>query len=311
MFISAPYLIMGGDNTSAQPPPPVEIAQLSQIDQGDFMSVHETTLVAYQPTLIGRPLSGQGGSGNHLIYHTVKDGETVSLIAEKYNIDTDTIFWANDISSLHDINVGDVINILPINGALHKVEDGETLLAIANQYDVKVKEIVETNDLEDSHHIFEGQELLVPGASVQEPKASTQRAPTPAPAPTSTPTQSVATGYFIRPTQGRLTQGPHAWHPNAVDIANACYTHIRAAASGTVKLVSTKGYYNGGYGNYIIVAHPNGTRTLYAHLATHRALVATNQQVVQGQVIGYMGTTGRSTGCHLHFEVHGALNPIR
>lgn len=305
MFISAPYLIMGGNSTAAQPPNPVEVSQLTQADQGDFMSVHETTLVAYQPTLIGRPLSGQGGSGNHLVYHTVQDGETVSLIAEKYNISANTIFWANDISSAHDINTGDVLNILPINGALHRVQNGETLVAIAREYDVKVQTIVQTNDLEDSYHIFEGQELLVPGARVQISTTPTQRTFTPA------PTRPVASGYFIRPAVGRLTQGPHAWHPNAVDIANPCYTHIRAAASGTVSLVSAKGHYNGGYGNYIIVDHSNGTRTLYAHLATHRPLVVVNQQVNQGQVIGYMGTTGRSTGCHLHFEVHGAPNPIR
>lgn len=297
--------MMGGQSATSTPANPVDVAQLTQSDQGEFMSVHETTLVAYQPTLTSRPLTGQGGSGNNLIHHTVRNGDTVSTIAEKYNISANTIFWANDISSIHDLNVGDVLTILPVSGVLHEVQRGQTLLAIASQYDVEAQTIVQTNDLEDSHHIFDGQELLIPGAS-----ARTTRSVASAPARI-TSTQSVASGYFIRPTQGRLTQGPHRGHPNAVDIANACSTPIRVAASGTVRLVSTTGHYNGGYGNYIIVAHSNGTRTLYAHLKTHRALVGVGQRVTQGQTIGYMGSTGYSTGCHLHFEVHGAPNPIR
>ena len=306
MFVLAPYFMMGGGSVVATLPNPVEVSPLAQGDQGELMSVHQTTLMAHKPTATGRPLLGQGGSGNNLVHHIVQEGETVSTIAERYGISTNTIFWANDISSVHKISVGDVLTILPVSGILHEVRSGETLLAIASEYDVEAETIVDTNDLEDIHHIFEGQELLIPGASHSATQTSTSRV-----ASVRTPTQSVASGYFIRPTTGRLTQGPHGGHPNAVDIANVCGTPIYAAASGTVRLVSTRGHYNGGYGNYIIIAHPNGTQTLYAHLTTNRALVAVNQSVARGRVIGYMGNTGYSTGCHLHFEVRGAPNPIR
>lgn len=294
--------MMGGGSVVATLLDPVEVSPLTQ---GELMSVHQTTLMAHRPTATGRSLLGQGGSGNNLVHHIVKEGETISTIAEHYGISSNTIFWANDISSVHRISVGDVLTILPISGILHEVRSGETLLAIANEYDVEADTIVETNDLEDIHHIFEGQELLIPGASRVVARSSTRTISA------RTPTQSVASGYFIRPTTGRLTQGPHGGHPNAVDIANACGTPIRAAASGVVRLVSTRGHYNGGYGNYIIIAHSNGTQTLYAHLATNSALVAVNQSVAQGKVLGSMGNTGYSTGCHLHFEVRGAPNPIR
>ncbi len=111
-------------------------------------------------------------------------------------------------------------------------------------------------------------------------------------------------GYFIDPVPGyRLSQGIH--DNNAVDLAIGKGTPIHAAAAGRV-LLARNGY-NGGFGNVVIISHPNGTETLYAHqskIATH-----TGDTVYQGQVIGYVGSTGHSTGPHLHFEVHGARNP--
>jgi murein DD-endopeptidase MepM/ murein hydrolase activator NlpD len=111
-------------------------------------------------------------------------------------------------------------------------------------------------------------------------------------------------GYYIDPVPGyRLSQGIH--DHNAVDLAIAAGTPIHAAADGTVTLARMG--WNGAFGNLVIISHPNGTETLYAHQSS--ILAYTGEQVTQGQVIGYVGCTGHCTGPHLHFEVHGARNP--
>jgi len=95
---------------------------------------------------------------------------------------------------------------------------------------------------------------------------------------------------------------------NAVDIANSCGTPIYAAADGIVISISSGGGWNGGYGNSIKIQHPNGTTTLYAHLSSIN--ITKGASVKQGDFIGKMGSTGKATGCHLHFEVNGAKNPF-
>lgn len=112
-------------------------------------------------------------------------------------------------------------------------------------------------------------------------------------------------GYFARPIVGRKSQGLHGY--NAVDIAAPVGTSVYASAAGTVTVARGFGW-NGGYGNYIVISHPNGTQTLYAHLSS--VAVQQGAYVTQGQVIGLSGNTGKSTGAHLHFEVRGAKNPF-
>jgi len=114
-----------------------------------------------------------------------------------------------------------------------------------------------------------------------------------------------ANNWLIYPTSGRSWGRIHS--NNGVDVANPCGTPIYAAAAGQVILSDSSGW-NGGYGKYIKIQHPNGVVTLYAHAS--QLLVSGGESVVQGQLIAYMGTTGRSTGCHLHFEVRGAKNPL-
>jgi murein DD-endopeptidase MepM/ murein hydrolase activator NlpD len=136
-----------------------------------------------------------------------------------------------------------------------------------------------------------------PTPSVQEKKLSTSPAP-------QKPKFSL-----IRPAAGK-NQGVIHSH-NGVDISNSCGTPIYASAAGTVRLDpigNTLGGWNGGYGNLVLINHGNGIETLYAHLS--KVLVSIGQRVSQGDKIGIMGDTGESTGCHLHFEVHGARNPL-
>jgi murein DD-endopeptidase MepM/ murein hydrolase activator NlpD len=111
--------------------------------------------------------------------------------------------------------------------------------------------------------------------------------------------------YFKLPTFGFNWGRIHG--RNGVDIANSCGTPIYAAADGAVTVADPEGW-NGGFGKYIKISHPNGTETLYAHAS--KLLVFPGQNISRGDKIMLMGTTGRSTGCHLHFEVHGARNPL-
>jgi len=111
------------------------------------------------------------------------------------------------------------------------------------------------------------------------------------------------------PTSGRITQRFY-WYHQAIDIASRDGPNILAAQSGTVV---TAGWNGGGYGNYVIIDHGNGYQTLYAHMLNNSIAVTLGQKVNQGQKIGVMGSTGRSTGPHLHFEIKttkGKLDPL-
>ncbi len=149
----------------------------------------------------------------------------------------------------------------------------------------------------------EGMETAMLSGSEQSAKSekTTQQLPV-APAPESGPDLG---GYFSMPAQG------FNWgklHPhNAVDIANACGTSIVASANGMVNEVSLDDW-NGGYGHYVLIAHPNGTKTRYAHM--EKISVSVGLYVKQGEILGTMGRTGDATGCHVHFEVLGAVNPF-
>ncbi len=114
------------------------------------------------------------------------------------------------------------------------------------------------------------------------------------------------TGYYMRPIEGGVrSQGLHGY--NAVDLAAPVGTDIRAAASGVVIIARSSGY-NGGYGSYVVISHPNGTQTLYGHMS--KVLIVQGATISQGDLIGNVGNSGKSTGPHVHFEIRGATNPF-
>jgi len=233
------------------------------------------------------------------INYFVKKGDTISSIAAKFGLSTKTILWANNLYSSSIIRPGQRLLILPVDGVRHIVKKGETLSSIAYKYKANLDEIIAFNGLSEGGFIVQGQELVIPGG--MKPISQVRRF-----AGRASKSLKVAFGYFSRPVYPAVrTQGLHPF--NAVDLANRCGTPIHSAASGRIKIADAVGW-NGGYGKYVEIAHPNGTQTLYAHLS--RIYVRPGQFVSRGQVIGLMGTTGHSTGCHLHFEVHGARNPF-
>ena len=240
-------------------------------------------------------------SSDQVSVYVIRKGDSISQIADMFGVSTNTILWANDMKKGDKLIEGDTLVILPVNGVSHTVVKGDTLKKIAEKYKVDVSDITNYNGIDPDAQLTVGDELIIPDAEMVDTDTSQPKTnPSTIKAPL-----KVLVGFFINPVPNytRRSQGLHG--NNGVDLAAPIGTPIVAAASGTV-LLARKGY-NGGYGNMVIIQHPNGTQTLYAHqsrIATH-----TGAQVHQNEVIGYVGSTGHSTGPHLHFEVHGARNP--
>ena len=243
---------------------------------------------------------GKSGNGQISVY-VVRKGDTLSEIAHMFGVSTNTLVWANDINGGR-IKEGQELVILPISGVRHIVKSGDTLKSIATRYKADLDDILSYNGLAANAKIKSGDVVIIPDGVVSVSQASLARS---AVSRTSS-SYPVYEGYYLRPiVGGRRSQGIHG--NNGVDLAAPIGTPVLASASGRV-VVSRTGGYNGGYGTYVVIGHPNGTQTLYGHMSANN--VSVGQEVVQGQVIGAIGMTGRTTGPHVHFEVRGAKNPF-
>jgi len=244
--------------------------------------------------------------GGEIHIHRVQEDETLSSIAKLYNLDrVETITWENGLEKNAKLKPGQELRILPIDGIRVKVARGETIYSLAKKYGlggdaVDAQKIVNYpfNEFKNSE-TFElaiGQTLLIPDGIKPEDKATVPRA---AIANVLTPDAGSvsAVGSFIWPASGKITQGYSFYH-KAFDVANQGGGPILAADSGTIVAA---GWDASGYGNRTIIDHGNGFITLYGHQSLIQVKVG--QQVARGNVIGQMGSTGRSTGTHLHFEV--------
>lgn len=247
---------------------------------------------------------------DRIIEYVVKEGDTLSTIGEKFGISVDTIRWQNSLASRDAIKIGQSLEILPVTGVSHKVSKGDTVYSIAKKYDIDPQGIVNypfnsfVND--ETFELAIGQTVIVPEGVKPEsiPWSPVARVRQTTPDAGSV----VASGNFVWPASGSISQG-YAWYHQAIDIANRAAPPILAADSGKVVVAGWVDNY--GYGNRVVIDHGNGTRTLYAHLS--RIDVVVGQSVNRGNQLGVMGSTGRSTGTHLHFEVirNGVhLNPM-
>jgi murein DD-endopeptidase MepM/ murein hydrolase activator NlpD len=221
-----------------------------------------------------------------------------------FGISPDTVLSANDLKKGDKLKEGDVLLILPFSGIEHTVAKGDTLQGIASKYKADIDDILSANEIEEGAKLAVGDKLIIPGANLlSETKTKSG---------TGTGTKSTysnmpnVAGYFKNPVPGGIkTRGIKPGH-KGVDIAAPTGTPIHAAAEGAV-LIARNGW-NGGFGNYVVIQHPNGAKTLYAHMS--RLGTTPGDKVSQGDVIGYVGSTGKSTGPHLHLEVLGAKNPF-
>jgi len=230
--------------------------------------------------------------------YIVQGGDTISLIAEKFDISIQTIKWSNGLSSDY-IKPGQSLKILPVAGVLHIVKSGDSLASLAAKYSASEQAIADVNWLDPPFILQSGQELMIPGGVIVTPSTPAQ------PSIPSTPSASPVsgTGTFITPTSGYISQYYWRWH-RAIDIASKSAPNVWAADSGRVIY---SGWDSSGYGLTILIDHGNGFVTRYAHASS--LYVKTGQYVNRGDAIMRMGSTGRSTGTHLHFEV--ILNGIK
>jgi LysM repeat protein len=252
------------------------------------------------------------GAGQIVVY-TVQAGDTPGAIATRFGISLNTLLWANDLRSAGSIRIGDSLIILPVTGVQYTIKKGDTIESIAKKFAADSMDIMSFNGLAVGESLVVDTEIIIPDGEVAAP---------PSPSAPSRPAQSSATrfaglpemqGFLMRPVTGgrnpRATRAnPHGLHGyNGVDLANSCGLPVSAAAAGSVIIVRTSGW-NGGYGKYVVISHPNGVQTLYAHMSALN--VNAGDAVAQGTRIGLIGSTGNSTGCHVHFEVRGAKNPF-
>lgn len=234
--------------------------------------------------------------------YVVRKGDTLSDIARMYDVSVNTILWANNLGSARGVRPGDTLIILPVSGVERTIVKGDTLKSLAKKFGADADEIATFNGLDPAEPLAIGSTVIIPGGEISAPVSTHQQS-----APVIQGGGAFLVGYYSNPLPGtRVTQRLHG--KNGIDLGAPRGTPIRAAADGIV-IVSRAGGWNGGYGNYIVLQHPNGTQTLYSHNSSNAVYMG--QSVAQGQVIGYVGATGKVTGTHLHFEVRGAANPFR
>ncbi len=244
-----------------------------------------------------------------VIDYEVKEGDTVSSVAQEYAVSEETILWENNLTEKSKIKPGDTLRVLPVSGVAHKVKQGDTVYSVAKTYRANSQAILDFpfNNVASDFALSTGDLVIIPdGAPPEKAKPA--------------PTQYLAKGQekfgiadlgsslFGWPAVGQISQY-YSWYHPALDISNLGGGPIRASDGGTVTIAGWPD--NSGYGNRVLVDHGNGYTTLYAHMSA--VYVSPGQRVAKGEVVGMMGSTGRSTGTHLHIEIRkngSTLNPL-
>ena len=305
--------IGGNIQTMQLPRPAMNIDPAPARGGGDITIVDGTALVPDEGP--SGTMSDIEKSKNATIsVYVVREGDTLTGIAKLFRVSPSTILWANDLSRNAVLKVGQTLVILPVTGVRYTVESGDTLVSIAKRFGADATDIANFNGIDDDM-IVVGMKLIIPDgeiavAAVVAAPASTKPASGLAATfnvgPTGTSEQN---GYYLRPLPSgtwRKTQGIHGY--NGIDLGAPKGTPILASATGDV-IVAKEGGWNGGYGSYVVIQHDTGSQTLYSHAS--KVIVYAGEHVVRGQVIGYVGATGKATGPHLHFEIrNGIRNPF-
>lgn len=274
-----------------------------QLAVGDLIDVPALSLSATQDNALVALRNPNGTLVNfihdQILVYTVQPGDIPGLIAEQFGISLNTLLWANNIANPNLIKTGDQLVILPVSGVKYEVKKGDTIGFIAKKFKGDVADILSFNGLAVDEPLGIGSVIIIPDGEMIIPAA-------PATAVSRFAGLPEFKGFYMRPIiGGRKTRGIHGF--NGVDLAINRGSQVFASAEGIVIVARASGW-NGGYGKYVVITHPNSTQTLYSHLDD--VLVRVGQSVTQGTLIGLVGSTGNSTGAHVHFEIRGAKNPF-
>ena len=303
------------------PPPEPVISTSSDVDLPDLM-VHDSVQSVSRKADLFTIIPTR--SRKEVITYTVSTGDAVFAISRGFGIDPESILWAN-YDLLNDnpdmVTAGMELRIPPVNGVLYEWQEGDTLSSVADRFDADVEEILRWsgNQLDLTNPEFEvGKLVMIPGGhrefrqwlvpTIPRGAAGVSRALYGSGVCPGGYEGAYGSGAFIWPASNHTLSGNDYWSGHlAIDIAAGEGAAIYAADNGVVVF---SGPATGGYGNMIMIDHGNGYQTLYAHLS--QVSVGCGRSVQQGQTIGIAGSTGKSTGPHLHFEVRylgGFVNP--
>ncbi|HYM49803.1 MAG TPA: M23 family metallopeptidase [Candidatus Limnocylindrales bacterium] len=240
--------------------------------------------------MVPRPPSTVGESTQLTPLHTymVQPGDTILAIAARYGLSVETVTQVNNLPGADALQVGQSLTVPPVDGSMVPLVPGEQLAQVADQYRVDAGLLATINQVQPGGVM--PARLFVPSAAVP---GALSRPTRPVPQPPAADRPALI--HFQWPTQGVITQPFWQYHPG-IDIANVTGTPVVSADGGRVVFAGW-----GDYGLYVEIDHGNGYSTVYGHLS--QLQVTLGQQVRPGQPIGLMGSTGRSTGPHLHFEI--------
>ena len=224
--------------------------------------------------------------------YKVQSGDTIGGIARKFGLtNVSTLISVNDISNVRQLAAGQKLKIPSIDGIIYTVKGGDSINSIVEKNKIDLKQLLDVNDLS-SEVLHAGQQLFLPGASLDQQTLKTAMG-----------------DRFIMPIAARFRwSSPYGWREDPIAHVRSFHTGTdMACPTGTPILASMSGKVittgiNRVYGNYVIIDHGNGYQTLYAHMS--KIIASKGQWVSQGTRIGLVGSTGYSTGPHLHFTVY-------
>jgi murein DD-endopeptidase MepM/ murein hydrolase activator NlpD len=231
--------------------------------------------------------------------YLVEGGDTLYSIGEKFKISVDAITYVNNLSDTSILKIGQEVVIPPVSGLIHKIEKGDTLQSIATKYDVPVQAIADFNYILDTSKLAVGTELVIPGAKV--PQAPVVEIIPSVIVNYPSADTNASRGWCMWPTTTRIVTQYFSWYHNGVDIATSWNNSMPPIYSCGSGRVIRAGWDPWGLGLHVRIAHPGGYTTIYGHMS--RIDVSYGDEVSKGERIGVMGSTGHSTGPHVHFTV--------
>jgi len=234
--------------------------------------------------------------------YLVQKGDNLGSIAKKFGLKAETLLWANNLYSWSVLKVSQKLIIPPTDGVLYKIKKGDNLDGIAKQYKVDKTQILAFNDVDEGGILSVGKQIVIPGAKAP------ARAPSYSPAQTILiPAHIVGKAGFVWPASTKRITQYYSWRHPGIDIGAPKGSPIYAVLDGVVEYAG----WGTGYGWEVVINHGNGMKTRYGHAS--KLLVEKGQTVYKGQQIMNCGSTGWSTGPHLHFELYYAgrrVNPL-